>query len=83
MANDTNVNTSLKTAFQIFNENSDFSLWKTGMKAHLGLDGLGIVDDFSLTKIVPLTKSEGKKIDEGDEDTESSQTKEVPDLDKI
>lgn len=84
MANDAGKNTIMKASFQVFNENSDFSLWKTRMKAHLGLAGLkGIVDDFSLTKTVPLTKAEGKKVEEGDGVTESSQTKEVPDLDKI
>ncbi|KAG7567097.1 Integrase catalytic core, partial [Arabidopsis thaliana x Arabidopsis arenosa] len=84
MANDAGTTTIMKASFQVFNENSDFSLWKTRMKAHLGLAGLkGIVDDFSLTKTVPLTKAEGKKVEEGDDVTESSQTKEVQDLDKI
>jgi len=84
MASDANANANLKASFQVFNENSDFSLWKTRMKAHLGLTGLkGIIDDFALTKTVPLTKAEGKKVEEGEEGTESSQTKEVPDLEKM
>lgn len=42
------MNTNFKASFEVFNENSDFSLWKTRMKAHLGLAGLkGIIDDFS------------------------------------
>ena len=84
MASDANANANLKASFQVFNENSDFSLWKTRMKAHLGLAGLkGIVDDFVLTKTIPLTKAEGKKVEEGDDDADSSQTKEVPDLEKM
>ena len=84
MASHANANANLKASFQVFNENFDFSLWETRMKAHLGLAGLkGIIDDFALTKTVPLTKVEGKKIEEGEEGTESSQTKEVPDLEKM
>ena len=63
MANDPNQNTFLKASLQIFNENSDFSLWKTRMKAHLGLAGLkGIIDDFDLTMTVPIPKSEERRL---------------------
>ena len=54
------------------------------MKAHLGLAGLrGIIDDFDLRMTVLIPKSEGKKIEEGDEQGDSSQTKIVPDQVKI
>ena len=84
MASEANLNSGLKASFQVFNENSDFSLWKTRMRAHLGLAVFkGVIDDFALTKVVPLTKSEGKKIEESDDGSDSSQTKEVPDLEKM
>ncbi|KAG7636059.1 Transposon En/Spm-like [Arabidopsis thaliana x Arabidopsis arenosa] len=75
----------LHASFQVFNENSDFSLWKKRMKAHLSLARLkGVIDDLTLTKVVPFTKSEGKKVEEGDDDgSESSQTKVVLDLEKM
>jgi len=85
MTSEANLNSCLKASFQVFNENSDFSLWKKRMKAHLSLARLkGVIDDLTLTKVVPFTKSEGKKVEEGDDDgSESSQTKVVLDLEKM
>ena len=70
-----------KVEIKTFNGDRDFSLWKIRIKAQLGVLGLmNTLSDFSLTKIVPIAKSEGKK---PEIDEESSQTEEVPDQIKI
>ncbi|KAG7563868.1 Integrase catalytic core [Arabidopsis suecica] len=73
--------TTTRVEIKTFNGDRDFSLWKIRIQAHLGVLGLkNSLTDFSLTKIVPLTKSEGKQ---EQTDESSSGTKEVLDLVKI
>jgi len=72
---------SSKVEIKTFNGDKDFSLWKIRIEAQLGVLGLmNTLTDYSLTKFVPVPKSEGKK---PETDEESSQTEEVPDLIKI
>lgn len=76
--------TTTKVVIKTFNGDRDFSLWKIRIQAHLGVLGLkNSLTDFTLTKTVPLTKSESKQVETGDDSSESSLTKEVPDLVKI
>jgi len=73
--------TTTRVEIKVFNGDRDFSLWKIRIQAQLGVLGLkDTLTDFSLTKTVPLTKSEAKQ-ESGD--GESSGTKEVPDPVKI
>lgn len=72
---------SSKVEIKTFNGDRDFSLWKIRIEAQLGVLGLmNTLTDYSLTKFVPVPKSEGKK---PETDEESSPTEEVPDLIKI
>ncbi|CAL9238797.1 unnamed protein product [Arabidopsis halleri] len=76
--------TTKRVEIKTFNGNRDFSLWKIRIQAQLGVLGLkNSLTDFSLTKTVPLTKSEGKKPVTEDDGSEGTQTKEVSDLIKI
>ena len=75
----------IRAEVELFNEEGDFSLWTIRMMAHFGLSGLKKVvlsDNFEIE--VPLTKEEGKKVADGDEDeSKGSQTKMVLDPIKL
>lgn len=66
-----------------FDGTSDFSMWTIRMMAHFGVSGFKEVitsDNFGIT--VPITKSDGKKSEDGEEEA-SSETKVIFDPVKL
>ena len=75
----------IRADVELFNREGNFSLWIIRMIAHIGFSGLKEVvlsDNFEIE--VLLTKEEGKKVADGDEDeSKGSQTKMVLDPIKL
>lgn len=73
-----------RSEVQRFNGEGDFSLWTIRMMAHFGVSGLKEVvlsDNFEIE--VPLTKEEGKKAEDDDDESVGSETKKILDPIKL